>query len=172
MCQASSFVMCQALMHLLQHPAVSCGAWCSILGTLHVHKPHQAALAANSQHTCSLGGGRTLGCCSLRVEGSCQRRLHASLLYTLLPMPWPAVTSAPAAACAHAANDAAADEIDSILSERSASEHEASRRLKTEFLLQFDGVATSSNRIVVIGATNRPQELDDAIRQAPVCQLQ
>ena len=28
------FIMCQALMHPLQHPAVSCRAWCSILGTL------------------------------------------------------------------------------------------------------------------------------------------
>ena len=58
------------------------------------------------------------------------------------------------------------DEIDSILSERSAGEHDASRRLKTEFLVQFDGVAGGSERIVVIGATNRPQELDDAIRYA------
>ncbi|DBB00680.1 TPA: hypothetical protein ACH3X3_002354 [Trebouxia sp. C0006] len=56
------------------------------------------------------------------------------------------------------------DEIDSILSERSSGEHDASRRLKTEFLVQFDGVNSGSERIVVIGATNRPQELDDAIR--------
>ncbi|EIE22784.1 AAA-domain-containing protein [Coccomyxa subellipsoidea C-169] len=57
------------------------------------------------------------------------------------------------------------DEIDSILSERSAGEHEASRRLKTQFLIEFDGVANGSERIVVIGATNRPQELDDAVRR-------
>ncbi|KAL0038900.1 hypothetical protein WJX77_001190 [Trebouxia sp. C0004] len=57
------------------------------------------------------------------------------------------------------------DEIDSILSERSSGEHDASRRLKTEFLVQFDGVNSGSERIVVIGATNRPQELDDAIRR-------
>lgn len=56
------------------------------------------------------------------------------------------------------------DEIDSILSARSSGENEASRRLKTEFLVQFDGVAAGNERIVVIGATNRPQELDDAVR--------
>ena len=60
-----------------------------------------------------------------------------------------------------------ADEIDSILSERSAGEHDASRRLKTEFLVQFDGVSSGNDRMVVIGATNRPQELDDAIRYMP-----
>ena len=44
------------------------------------------------------------------------------------------------------------DEIDSLLSERSENEHEASRRLKTEFLVQLDGVTSSSNeRLVIMG---------------------
>lgn len=33
------------------------------------------------------------------------------------------------------------DEVDSVLSARSAAEHEASRRLKTEFLLHMDGIS-------------------------------
>lgn len=55
------------------------------------------------------------------------------------------------------------DEIDSILTARTENECEASRRLKTEFLIQLDGAGTNQqDRILIIGATNRPQEIDDA----------
>jgi spastin len=37
------------------------------------------------------------------------------------------------------------DEIDSLLFERRENDHEASRRLKTEFLTQFDGVIFITN---------------------------
>ena len=55
------------------------------------------------------------------------------------------------------------DEIDSIMGARGGQEHEASRRLKTEFLVQFDGVNSSNDlNILVLAATNRPQDLDEA----------
>ena len=59
------------------------------------------------------------------------------------------------------------DEIDSLLRARGGSnEAESSRRIKTEFLIQFDGVKTEEAKdktITVIGATNLPDQLDDAV---------
>ena len=53
-----------------------------------------------------------------------------------------------------------------MLTQRKSTENEASRRIKTEFLVQLDGTGTSAQgRVLVIGATNRPQELDEAARR-------
>lgn len=55
------------------------------------------------------------------------------------------------------------DEVDSILSRRNEREHDAMRRLKNEFLLSFDGMQSSEeDRILVMAATNRPEEIDEA----------
>lgn len=61
------------------------------------------------------------------------------------------------------------DEVDSICSARSDSknlffltldENEASRRVKTQFLVEMDGVGKSSEGVLVLGATNLPWGLD------------
>lgn len=58
------------------------------------------------------------------------------------------------------------DEIDSLLSQRkSEGEHESSRRLKTQFLIEMEGFDNGNEQILLIGATNRPQELDEAARR-------
>lgn len=72
------------------------------------------------------------------------------------------------------------DEIDSLVSNRSDNENEASRRVKTEFLVQMQGkfyfwlarltlnrsgVGHDDKGILVLGATNIPWGLDPAIRR-------
>jgi vacuolar protein-sorting-associated protein 4 len=57
------------------------------------------------------------------------------------------------------------DEIDSLMSNRSDGENEATRRIKTEFLVQMQGVGHDDEGILVLGATNIPWDLDPAVRR-------
>ncbi|CAN4085837.1 unnamed protein product [Withania somnifera] len=57
------------------------------------------------------------------------------------------------------------DEVDSMLGQRTrVGEHEAMRKIKNEFMTQWDGLLTKpGERILVLAATNRPFDLDEAI---------
>ena len=57
------------------------------------------------------------------------------------------------------------DEVDSMLGQRSrAGEHEAMRKIKNEFMTHWDGLLTNQGqRILVLAATNRPFDLDEAM---------
>lgn len=57
------------------------------------------------------------------------------------------------------------DEIDSLCSSRSDSESESARRIKTEFLVQMNGVGNDMDGVLVLAATNIPWALDSAIRR-------
>lgn len=60
------------------------------------------------------------------------------------------------------------DEIDAVLGQRRSGEHEASGMVKAEFMTHWDGLASSTvdgglQRICILGATNRMQDIDEAI---------
>ncbi|CCE64694.1 hypothetical protein TPHA_0I01900 [Tetrapisispora phaffii CBS 4417] len=67
------------------------------------------------------------------------------------------------------------DEIDSLLTSRSANENESSRRIKTELLIKWSSISNATtkevddesedNRVLVLGATNLPWEIDEAARR-------
>lgn len=56
------------------------------------------------------------------------------------------------------------DEIDSLMGQRgNSNEHEGSRRMKTEILIQMDGLQRSDDVVFVLAASNLPWELDNAM---------
>ncbi|KAH0576549.1 Vacuolar protein sorting 4b [Spironucleus salmonicida] len=58
------------------------------------------------------------------------------------------------------------DEIDSLLSARGGGdENESSKRVKTEFMVQMQGVGNNNKGILILAATNFPENLDPAIRR-------
>ena len=57
------------------------------------------------------------------------------------------------------------DEVDSMCGSRESGENDASRRIKTEFLVQMQGVGSNNDGVLVLGATNTPWDLDAAIRR-------
>nr|GAT43292.1 AAA-domain-containing protein [Mycena chlorophos] len=57
------------------------------------------------------------------------------------------------------------DEVDSLTTARGDGDSEASRRLKTEFLVQMDGLGRDDTGVLVIGATNIPWAIDLSIKR-------
>ncbi|CAN6219906.1 unnamed protein product [Urochloa humidicola] len=57
------------------------------------------------------------------------------------------------------------DEVDGMLGRReNPGEHEAMRKMKNEFMMNWDGLRTKDKeRVLVLAATNRPFDLDDAV---------
>ena len=56
------------------------------------------------------------------------------------------------------------DEIDSVAAQRGDESHEASKRVVAQLLTLMDGFKPDTN-VVIIAATNRPQDLDVALRR-------
>ncbi|XP_063309938.1 katanin p60 ATPase-containing subunit A-like 2 isoform X3 [Pelobates fuscus] len=66
----------------------------------------------------------------------------------------------------HAPSTIFLDELESVMSQRGTGpggEHEGSRRMKTELLVQMDGLSRSDDLVFVLAASNLPWELDYAM---------
>ncbi|XP_059165954.1 katanin p60 ATPase-containing subunit A-like 2 isoform X2 [Physella acuta] len=67
----------------------------------------------------------------------------------------------------HAPSTIFLDEIESVMSQRGSQggggEHEGSRRMKTELLVQMDGLSKTDDLVFLLAASNLPWELDHAM---------
>lgn len=66
----------------------------------------------------------------------------------------------------HAPSTIFLDELESLMSQRgagSSGDHEGSRRMKTELLVQMDGLSKSDDLVFLLAASNLPWELDHAM---------
>lgn len=58
------------------------------------------------------------------------------------------------------------DEVDSLCSQRGDNESEAARRIKTQLMIEMQGITSSADaRVLILAATNLPYNLDQAIRR-------
>jgi len=58
------------------------------------------------------------------------------------------------------------DEIDTFLRSRDSHDHEATAMVKAQFMKLWDGLETESDsQVIVMGATNRPRDVDSAIQR-------
>lgn len=116
------------------------------------------------------GCGKTMICKALAHEsGACFINLHISTLTEK----WFGDSNKLASAVFSLARKLAPtivfiDEIDAVLGTRHSGEHEASGMVKAEFMTHWDGLQSAGpdgkpQRILVLGATNRINEIDDAI---------
>ncbi|KAL7635721.1 UNVERIFIED_CONTAM: hypothetical protein RMT77_013538 [Armadillidium vulgare] len=64
----------------------------------------------------------------------------------------------------HAPSTIFVDEVDALMASRQGEqEHEASRRMKTQLLVEMDGLTRSNDRVFLLAASNIPWELDPAM---------
>ncbi|CAI5449399.1 unnamed protein product [Caenorhabditis angaria] len=64
------------------------------------------------------------------------------------------------------------DEIDSFLRDRQSFDHEATAMMKAQFMTLWDGFASTGDQIIVMGATNRPRDVDAAILRRMTARFQ
>ena len=63
-------------------------------------------------------------------------------------------------------SSSSADEVDALVGRRRENDHEATLTMKTEFMQLWDGFSTDHQaQVMVLGATNRPYELDEAVKR-------